>query len=43
MRATVSLVLQVIRLQGSMLQGFSNYALDGYLNAIQDSQAYEWE
>ena len=30
-------------LEAGMLQEFSDHALDGYLNAIQDSQAYEWE
>ena len=30
-------------LEAGMLQGISDHALDGYLNAIQDSQAYEWE
>ena len=30
-------------LEAGMLQGVSDHALDGYINAIQNSQPYEWE
>lgn len=29
--------------EAGMLQGVSDHALDGYLNAIQNSQPSEWE
>lgn len=30
-------------LEAGMLQGVSDHALDGYLNAIHGSQSYEWD
>ena len=36
------LLILVGMLEAGMLQGISDHALDGYLNAIQNSQPYEW-
>jgi len=30
-------------LEAGMLQGISDHGLDGYLNAIKNSQTFEWD